>query len=392
MIPYGRQDINQGDIDAVSEALRSDWLTQGPAVPRFEAALGEVCGAPHVVATSNATTALHIAALALGLGPGERLWTVPNTFVASANCGLYCGAEVDFVDIDPLTRNMSVAALSAKLEAARQTGRLPRVVVPVDFAGTSVDLQAIRALANEYGFSILEDAAHAVGGRYRNHPVGDGELADISVFSFHPVKIVTTGEGGAAATRSEELATRMRLLRSHGITRDSVIMSGVNPHAADEPWYYEQVDVGNNYRMTDLQAALGASQLMRLSQFLARRQEVAARYHDILGDMPVIRQFVPDDTYSALHLYVIELGDEVKQSRRAVFRAMRDQGIGVNVHYIPVHLQPVYRGFGFGPGDFPAAERYYDRALTLPLFPSLTEAMQDKVVEALKRAIDGPAG
>lgn len=386
MIPYGRQDINQDDIDAVTEALRSDWLTQGPAVPRFEAALGEVCGAPHVVATSSATAALHIAALALGLGPGERLWTVPNTFVASANCGLYCGAEVDFVDIDPLTRNMSVSALAAKLEAARQTGSLPRVVIPVDFAGTSVDLQAIRSLANEYGFSILEDASHAVGGRYRNHPVGDGELADISVFSFHPVKIVTTGEGGAASTRSEELATRMRVLRSHGITRDVAAMSA-NPHAADEPWYYEQIDVGNNYRITDLQAALGASQLRRLPQFLARRQEIAARYHHILRDLPVIRQFVPDDTYSALHLYVIELGDEVKRTRRAVFNAMREQGIGVNVHYIPVHLQPVYRGLGFKPGDFPAAERYYDRALTLPLYPGLTEAMQDQVVEALKRAI-----
>ncbi len=389
MIPYGRQDINQDDIDAVSEALKSDWLTQGPAVPRFEVALGEVCGAPHVVATSSATAALHIAALALGLGPGERLWTVPNTFVASANCGLYCGAEVDFVDIDPLTRNMSVPALADKLEAARQTGSLPRVVIPVDFAGTSVDLQAIRSLANEYGFSILEDASHAVGGRYRNHPVGDGELADISVFSFHPVKIVTTGEGGAASTRSEELATRMRVLRSHGITRDAAAMSGVNPHAANEPWYYEQIDIGNNYRMTDFQAALGTSQLRRLSHFLARRQEIAARYHHILRDLPVIRQFVPDDTYSALHLYVVELTDDVKRTRRDVFRSMREQGIFVNVHYIPVHLQPVYRGLGFKPGDFPAAERYYERALTLPLYPGLTEAMQDQVVEALKRAIDG---
>jgi UDP-4-amino-4,6-dideoxy-N-acetyl-beta-L-altrosamine transaminase len=388
MIPYGRQDINQDDIDAVSEVLRSDWLTQGPAVPRFEAALGEICGAPHVVATSNATAALHIAALALGVGPGAPLWTVPNTFVASANCGLYCGAEVDFVDIDPQTRNISVPALAAKLEAARKADRLPRVVVPVDFAGTSVDLKAIRALANEYGFSILEDASHAVGGRYGNHPVGDGELADISVFSFHPVKIITTGEGGAATTRSDELATRMRVLRSHGITREASAMSGVNPHAADEPWYYEQVDIGNNYRMTDFQAALGTSQLKRLPQFLARRQEIAARYHRLLKDLPVIRQFVPEDTYSALHLYVIELGDDAKRTRREVFRAMREQGILVNVHYIPVHLQPVYRGLGFKPGDFPAAERYYDRALTLPMYPGLTDALQDQVVDALKRALD----
>jgi UDP-4-amino-4,6-dideoxy-N-acetyl-beta-L-altrosamine transaminase len=392
MIPYGRQDISQDDIDAVSEALRSDWLTQGPAVPRFEAALGEVCGAPHVVATSNATTALHIAALALGLGPGKRLWTVPNTFVASANCGLYCGAEVDFVDIDPLTRNMSVAALAAKLEAARTADRLPHVVVPVDFAGTSVDLAAIRALADDYGFFILADASHAIGGRYQNHPVGDGTLADITVFSFHPVKIVTTGEGGAAATRSAELAARLRLLRSHGITRDIAAMSGQNPDAADEPWYYEQIDVGNNYRMTDIQAALGASQLKRLPQFLARRQEIAARYHHLLKDLPVIRQFVPDDVYSALHLYVIELGEDVRRSRAEVFRAMRAQGIGVNVHYIPVHLQPVYRTLGFKPGDFPNAERYYGRALTLPMYAGLTDAMQDEVVEALARAIDGRAG
>jgi UDP-4-amino-4,6-dideoxy-N-acetyl-beta-L-altrosamine transaminase len=388
MIPYGRQDISQDDIDAVSEALRSDWLTQGPAVPRFEAALGEICGAPHVVATSNATAALHIAALALGLGSGKRLWTVPNTFVASANCGLYCGAEVDFVDIDPLTRNMSVAALAAKLKAARTADRLPHVVVPVDFAGTPVDLQAIRALADEYGFSILEDASHAIGGRYRNHPVGDGGLADITVFSFHPVKIVTTGEGGAATTRSDELATRLRLLRSHGITRDMAAMSGQNPDAADEPWYYEQIDVGNNYRMTDIQAALGASQLKRLPQFLDRRQEIAARYHHLLRDLPVIRQFVPADVYSALHLYVIELDQGVRRTRAEVFRAMRAQDIGVNVHYIPVHLQPVYRALGFKPGDFPNAERYYGRALTLPMYAGLTDAMQDEVVEALKRAID----
>ena len=382
MIPYGRQDISQADIDAVVETLRSDWLTQGPAVPRFEEKLGAAVGATHVVAMSSATAALHVACLALGLGPGDRLWTVPNTFVASANCGLYCGATVDFVDIDAVTRNIDVGLLAAKLEVAKAAGTLPKVVVPVDFAGTSVDMEEIRRLADLYGFAILEDASHAVGGSFRGRPVGSG-LADVTVFSFHPVKIVTTAEGGAAVTASAALAERMRELRSHGITRDPARMRGV----PEGPWVYEQVDLGYNYRMTDLQAALGVSQLDRLGEFVAKRQAIAARYHDLLADLPVIRQYVPQDTVSALHLYVIELDEPVKRSRGAVFEAMRAAGIGVNVHYIPVHTQPWYRDLGFRQGDFPVAERYYSRALTLPMYPGLTETLQDEVVAALARAL-----
>lgn len=379
MIPYGRQDISEADIEAVVAVLRSNFLTQGPAVPRFESALGRAVDAPHVVAFSSATAALHIACLALDLGPGDRLWTVPNTFVASANCGLYCGATVDFVDIDARTRNMSVEALATKLEAAERAGTLPKVVVPVDFAGISVDLPAIRALADRYGFRILEDASHAVGGSHRGRPVGSGDWADVTVFSFHPVKIVTTGEGGAATTRLAEIAHRMRILRTHGISRDPADMTA----PLEGPWSYEQVMLGYNYRMTDLQAALGTSQLSRLSDFVAHRQALAARYHDKLAALPVIRQFVPDGTVSALHLYVVELDETVRRPRAEVFAAMRAAGIGVNVHYIPVHLQPWYRAFGFARGDFPVAEAYYDRALTLPLHVNLSEADQDTVMNAL---------
>ena len=383
MIPYGRQNISEEDVEAVVSVLRSDFLTQGPAVPRFEETLGTAVDAPHVVAFSSATAALHVACLALGLGPGGRLWTVPNTFVASANCGLYCGASVGFVDIDPATRNMSVPGLAARLEAAEREGKLPDIVVPVDFAGASADLSGVRALADRYGFRILEDASHAVGGSYRGRPVGDCQFADITVFSFHPVKIVTTGEGGAATTRSPDIARRMRLLRSHGVSRDPADMAGVS----EGPWYYEQVMLGFNYRMTDIQAALGCSQLRRLAQFIDRRQEIAARYDDLLADLPVIRPFTPSDVRSALHLYVVELDDSAKVDRAKVFATIRAAGIGVNVHYIPVHLQPLYRALGFARGDFPAAERYYDRALTLPMFPDLTDQQQSQVVRALTSAL-----
>jgi UDP-4-amino-4,6-dideoxy-N-acetyl-beta-L-altrosamine transaminase len=309
---------------------------------------------------------------------------VPNTFVASANCGLYCGAIVDFVDINAKTRNMDVEALATKLEAAERDGTLPKVVVPVDFAGTSADLASIRQLSDRYGFRILEDASHAVGGYYQNRPVGSGELADVTVFSFHPVKIVTTGEGGAATTRSAEIAHRMRLLRNHGISRDPADMTAV----PEGPWYYEQVMLGFNYRMTDIQAALGVRQFDRLAEFVARRQTIAARYHEGLAGLPVIRQFVPEGTLSALHLYVIELDETVRRTRAEVFAAMRSSGIGVNVHYIPVHLQPWYRALGFSRGDFPAAEKYYDFALTLPIHPNLSAEQQDYVMERLSHALE----
>jgi UDP-4-amino-4,6-dideoxy-N-acetyl-beta-L-altrosamine transaminase len=380
MIPYGRQNISEADVEAVVSVLRSDFLTQGPKGPEFEAAVGRVVESPHVVAFSSATAALHVACLALGLGPGDRLWTTPNTFVASANCGLYAGATVDFVDIDAQTRNMDVEALATKLVAAERDATLPKVVVPVDFAGTPADLAAVRKLADRYGFHVLEDASHAIGGFYKGRPIGSGDFADVTVFSFHPVKIVTTGEGGAAATRSAEIARRMRLLRTHGVSRDSADMTG----PPEGPWYYEQITLGFNYRMTDIQAALGTSQLNRLKEFVAKRRTLADRYHELLAELPVIRQFEPSDSVSALHLYVIELGPSAPRSRAEVFAAMRAAGIGVNVHYIPVHLQPVYRRFGFSRGDYPVAEAYYDRALTLPMHAALSRAEQDYVVSMLK--------
>jgi UDP-4-amino-4,6-dideoxy-N-acetyl-beta-L-altrosamine transaminase len=390
MIPYGRQSIDDSDVKAVADALTSGWLTQGPAVPRFEEALCKATGAAHAIAVTNATSALHIACLALGLGPGDRGWTVPNTFVASANAILYCGAEVDFVDIDPATRNMSVAALETKLEKAKRDGKLPRIVIPVHFAGHSCEMEAIRKLARQYGFRVIEDASHAIGGSYKGEPVGICRYSDITVFSFHPVKIVTTGEGGAALTQDEELAASMRLLRSHGITREARMSDAVN--AGD--WYYEQQALGFNLRMTDIQAALGANQMPRLDRFVAARDALAARYDALLKDLALRLPTRSADTRSAWHLYVVEIeGNENHTpndhgARRArLFRQMRDAGIGVNVHYIPVHWQPYYQVLGFRPGDFPMAETYYRRALTLPLFPTLTHDEQDFVVKALTEAL-----
>lgn len=390
MIPYGRQSIDDSDVKAVADALTSGWLTQGPAVPRFEEALCKATGAAHAIAVTNATSALHIACLALGLGPGDRGWTVPNTFVASANAILYCGAEVDFVDIDPATRNMSVAALETKLEKAKREGKLPRVVIPVHFAGYSCDMEAIGKLAKQYGFRVIEDASHAIGGSYKGAPVGICRYSDITVFSFHPVKIVTTGEGGAALTQDDGLAASMRLLRSHGITRDARMSDAVN--AGD--WYYEQQALGFNLRMTDIQAALGANQMPRLDRFVAAREALAARYDTLLKDLTLRLPARSADTRSAWHLYVVEIEGEENHApndhgaRRArLFRQMREAGIGVNVHYIPVHWQPYYQALGFRPGDFPVAETYYRRALTLPLFPMLTHEEQDFVVKALTEAL-----
>jgi len=378
MIPYGRQDITPEDIAAVEAVLRSDFLTQGPAVPGFEQALATYCGAARGVAMNSATSALHVACLALGLGPGDRLWTSPNTFVASANCGLYCGAEVDFVDTDPATYNMSVAALEAKLVAAAAENRLPKVLIPVHFAGQSCEMREIHALGQKYGFRIIEDASHAVGARYLGEPVGNCRYSDITIFSFHPVKIITTAEGGMAMSNDPALAERMERLRSHGITRDPATMEW----DSEGPWYYQQVELGYNYRITDLQAALGRSQLARLDDYVARRHAIAARYDAALAGLPLTTPFQHPDSRSALHLYPIRLHDASR--RREVFEALRTAGIGVNIHYIPVHNQPHYRRLGFRPGDFPEAERYYAGAISLPMFPTLTPAQQDEVVAALK--------
>lgn len=380
MIPYGRQDITQADIDAVVAVLKSDFLTQGPQVPAFEQSVAQHVGANHALAVNSATSALHIACLALGLGPGDALWTTPVTFVASANCGRYCGAEVDFVDIDPQTYNLCPQELERKLQQAEQLGTLPKVVVAVHLCGQSCDMQAIHALAQRYGFRTIEDASHAIGGKYQGEFIGSGKYSDITIFSFHPVKIVTTAEGGMALTNDKALADKMALLRSHGITRDSELMT----HEADGPWYYQQVDLGFNYRMTELQAALGVTQMQRLDQYVAKRQQLATRYDELLQALPLITPYQHADGYSGLHLYVIRLRlGQIKRSHREVFEALREQGIGVNLHYIPVHTQPYYQQLGFSHGDYPQAERYYSEAISLPMFPLLSEADQDRVVEVL---------
>ncbi len=382
MIPYGRQCIDAADEAAVVAALRSDFLTQGPEVPAFEASLMEATGARHAVAVNSATSALHVACMALGLGPGKLLWTTPNTFVASANCGRLCGADVDFVDIDPRTLILCPDALERKLRSTHRNGRLPDVVVPVDFAGLPADLRPIRELADRWGFRVLADASHAIGASDRDVPTGSGKDADITVFSFHPVKVVTTAEGGAALTDHDDLAQAMAQLRTHGITRDPAQMHG----ESEGPWYYQQLTLGPNYRMTDLQAALGRSQLRRLRTFVEARRALADRYDDLLSGLPVSKAPRRAGASSAWHLYVVQLHEAIGHRRRQVFERMRGSGIGVNVHYIPVHLHPYYRNLGFREGDFPNAERYYRHALTLPLHAGMTFAEQDKVVDALRDA------
>lgn len=384
MIPYGRQDITQADIDAVVSVLKSDFLTQGPQVPRFEQAVASHVGANHGIAVNSATSALHIACLSLGLGKGDWLWTTPISFVASANCGLYCGAQVDFVDIDSRTYNLCPEALAIKLEKAEKEGRLPKIVVPVHLCGQPCDMQAINTLSQRYGFRIIEDASHAIGGQYQGEFIGNGRYSDITVFSFHPVKIITTGEGGMAVTNSDELANKMTLLRSHGITRDPAQMT----HETDGPWYYQQIELGFNYRMTEFQAALGISQLKRLDQYVARRHELATRYDQFLANLPLIIPWHHQDSYSGLHLYVIRLElEKISVSHRLVFELLQHEGLGVNLHYIPVHLQPYYQHMGFASGDFPEAERYYTNAISLPMFPTMTYDQQDRIISAIRRAL-----
>lgn len=380
LIPYGKQNISDDDIAAVVAVLRSDFLTQGPVVPEFEKAVAAYCGAKQGVAVNSATSALHIACLALNVGPGDLVWTTPITFVASANCARYCGADVDFVDIDPRTHNMCPANLAEKLEKAQRQGRLPKVVIPVHLSGQSCDMQAIHALSKQYGFRIIEDASHAIGGSYQGKKVGDCRYSDIVVFSFHPVKIITTGEGGMAVTNDVELAKHMARLRSHGITRYPAEMT----HPPDGPWYYQQIELGFNYRMTDLQAALGLSQLARVDDFVSQRHVIAQRYDELLKDTVAKTPWQHPDTHSGLHLYVIRLKLEaMKTTHKEVFERMRAEGIGVNLHYIPVYRQPYYARMGFDPADFPNAEGYYAEAITLPIFPGLTPVQQNEVVRRL---------
>tara|TARA_R110002072_G_C7974062_1_gene535132 strand:+ start:4419 stop:5576 length:1158 start_codon:yes stop_codon:yes gene_type:complete len=384
MIPYGKQDINQQDIDAVVEVLNSDFLTQGPKVPEFEQTIKNYCGVNHAFAVNSATSALHIACLALGVGPGDAVWTTPITFVASANCALYCGADIDFVDIDPKTYNLSPLALEQKLASTKAAGgKLPSVIIPVHLCGQPCDMAAIKKLSGQYGFKIIEDASHAIGGRYLEQSIGNCLYSDITVFSFHPVKIITTAEGGVATTNDQQLADKMALYRSHGITRSPELMT----HPADGPWYYQQIELGFNYRMTELQAALGCSQMQRLDQFVAKRHNIAKRYDTLLSELPVVTPYQSSEGYSGLHLYVIKLDHSITQTHLAVFNTLRGLGVGVNIHYIPVHTQPYYQKMGFKKGDFPEAEAYYQRAISLPMHPNLTEQQQDEVVAAVKQAI-----
>ncbi len=384
MIPYGRQDINQADIDAAIDVLKSDFLTQGPKIPQFENAVAEYVKASHAVAVNSATSALHIACLALGLGEGDWLWTSPNTFVASANCGLYCGAQVDFIDIDPCSYNMCPKQLEQKLIQAKQKNKLPKVVIPVHFAGQSCNMKRIHQLGREYGFKIIEDASHAIGAKYLNQPVGNCQYSDITVFSFHPVKIITTAEGGLATTNQTNLAEKMQLLRSHGVTRDPALMT----KQADGVWYYQQVELGFNYRITELQAALGMSQMQRLEEFVAKRHQLQKRYDQQLKDLPIVLPHQSTDSYSSLHLYPIQLElEKISLTHAQVFDELREQGLGVNLHYIPVHTQPYYQNMGFKPGDFPQAESYYKRAISIPLYQGLSFEQQDKVVSTLKKVL-----
>jgi UDP-4-amino-4,6-dideoxy-N-acetyl-beta-L-altrosamine transaminase len=384
MIPYGRQEVTQADIDAVVATLTSDFLTQGPAVPAFEQAIATYCGARHAVAVNSATSGLHIACLALGLGPGDWLWTSTITFLASANCALYCGAQVDFVDIDERTYNLSLPALQAKLERAEREGRLPKIVVAVHLCGQPCDMRALRALSQRYGFKVIEDASHAIGGRYLDQPIGNGAYSDAVVFSFHPVKIITSAEGGMVTTNDPAVARSLELLRSHGMTRNPAEMD----HAPDGPWYYQQIALGYNYRLTDLQAALGLSQAARIDEYVTRRHALARRYDSLLAALPLTLPWQHPDGHSGLHLYVVRVPQSAGRfNHRQVFEALRQRGIGVNLHYIPVHSQPHYRRFGFRDEDFPNAMRYYAEAISLPMYATLSEAQQDVVVKVLTEVL-----
>ncbi|MBR9896592.1 MAG: UDP-4-amino-4,6-dideoxy-N-acetyl-beta-L-altrosamine transaminase [Gammaproteobacteria bacterium] len=385
MIPYGRQHLDEGDVKAVVETLTSNWLTQGPAIPKFETALADYCGAEFGVAVNSATSALHIACLALGVGEDDLVWTSPNSFVASSNCALYCGASVDFVDIDLQTGNMCIKALKQKLEHAQNINTLPKVVIPVHFAGQPCDMESLHVLAKQFGFYVIEDASHAIGAKYKGAFIGSGQYADICVFSFHPVKIITTMEGGMALTNNSVWAEKMRMLRSHGITNNPEMMT----EESHGPWYYQQISLGFNYRMTDVEAALGLSQLDKLEVFLEKRNALAAHYDRLFSECETITPLKQNaDSYSSYHLYVVRIDSLTDKQHADLVTNLREQGIFAHVHYIPIHMQPYYKNLGFKLGDFPNAEHYYQQAVTLPLFPDLTLEEVEQVVDTLSNAVN----
>lgn len=384
-IPYGRQEITNDDLESVIETLKSDFLTQGPKVPEFETKISNYCGSLFATAFNSATSALHAACMSLGLKPGDMVWTSPISFVASANCALYCGAKVDFIDIDEKSFNISTEKLEKKLEHAKKNNKLPKIIIPVHLGGASCNMEKIYELSKEYNFYIIEDASHAIGGKYKNTNIGKCQYSDICVFSFHPVKIITSGEGGIATTNSEEIYNKMNCFRSHGIVKDEQLMT----KKPDGPWYYEQINLGYNYRLTDIQASLGISQLKRLDDYVAVRNKIAQKYDERFKDISCINsQFIPDDMYSAFHLYIIRIDDsQIKKTHKEVFIGLREKGVGVNIHYIPIHLQTYYKNIGFKKGDFVESEKYYSQAISLPMFPTIPEHSQDKVIQTLLELI-----
>lgn len=380
MIPYGKHLVDEDDIDAVVEVLRNQFLTQGQVVPQFEKALCDYTGAKHCVAVNSATSGLHVACLAAGVGQGDLVWTVPNSFVASANCALYCGAQVDFVDINPSTRNIDLDALDNKLQAAAEQNRLPKVLIVVHFSGLSCDMQRIQALTQAYSVILIEDAAHGLGGSHRGAKIGSCVHSDMAVLSFHPVKSITSAEGGAVLTNQSQLLQKMQLFAKHGVTKDAALYLG----ESHGPWYYQQLELGYNYRLSDMQAALGLSQLTKLDSFIQRRAEIAKVYDQALAHLPLKLPLVEPESQSAWHLYMVEL---TQHNRQSIYQQLHAKGVAVNVHYIPIHLQPYYQRLGFKEGDFPQSEHFYQNALTLPLFPSLSEKEQATVIQALEEVL-----
>ena len=384
MIPYSRQNISEEDITAITDVLKSDYLTQGPKTPEFEKIVSEYCGVKYGCAVNSATSGLHIACLALGVGKGDIVWTSPISFVASSNCALYCGATVDFVDIDSLSNNMSVISLEEKLILAKKKGNLPKVVIPVHLSGKSCDMERIHDLGREYDFKIIEDASHAIGASYKNQKVGSCSYSDITVFSFHPVKIITTCEGGMCMTNDGDLYNLLLRYRSHGITRHSEEMK----NKPDGLWYYEQLNLGYNYRLNDLQSVLGISQMQKLDSFVKERNIIATSYNGLFSRSQIDLPKIKSENYSSWHLYIIRINSNNNGlNRNFVFEKLRNNGVYVNVHYIPIYRHPYYQKMNFKLKDYPEAEKYYKEAISIPIFPGMTSEQQEKIISIISEPI-----